>query len=312
VCLLFASGAFGLTLTTYGLAGPLDPRYVPYGGPTSLPDGLPWGSYATWWHDGGAPYPPGTLNSDANDDPPNVYPDKNHNVSSWNDVIAPPDQVNSYMRRLDSFNIPTIMSTAPYGSIFGDYVIGEYQPVLDPDPPPNGHIFPEGTQGRPLDFQGDNGLSGLTFTDVKDEMLVQFFSCDKNDGYINVIVNGVSVANIDTWCQGWWYFVLSGLGSTAPNTVTLETRYNFETQTSIPSPHINTLDLNTSSQNWQHYLPTLPGGGPNPLYPNPDDFHIFYIAYNYVETPEPATLTLLGLGLAGSAWLRYAKRRRTK
>jgi hypothetical protein len=301
VCLFFSGGAFGWVITDNGLVRPTDTvRYVPFGVPGDWEAGKwPTGSYRTWWHDGGAPY--GHLNSEANDDYDNK-PDKNHDVSSWNDIVAPPAKVNSYMRRLDSTAIPGILKSASWGAIFGDYENGAYQDLRGaPD-----HTFPEGTQGTPLHFHGENQASGVVFYDVKDEMLVQFFSCDKNDGYMEVLVNGVSVDNIDTWCQGWWYFVLSGLGPTAPNTVMLRTRYDPIGHTSIESPHINTLDLDNLSQNWLHRLPG------DVDYPKPDDFHIFYIAYNYVQVPEPATLTLLGVGLAGSAWLRHVRRRRMR
>jgi len=301
VCLFFSSGAFGWVITDNGLVRPTNVvRYVPFGTPGDWPNGIPpTGSYTTWWHDGGAPY--GPLNSQANDDC-NVFPDKNHDVSSWNDVVAPPAKVNSYMRRLDSTAMPTILSSVSWGSIFGEYKMGAYQDLRGaPD-----HFFPEGTQGTPLHILGNNMASGVVFYDVKDEMLVQFFSSDKNDGYVEVLVNGTSVDNIDTWCQGWWYFVLSGLGPTAPNTVMLRTRYDTVRHTSTESPHINTLDLDNGSENWLHRVPGDAG------YPKPDDFHLFYIAYNFVELPEPATLTLLGVGLAGSACLRYVRRRRVR
>jgi hypothetical protein len=307
VCLLLSNVAFGLTLTTSGIALPSDSRYVAYGTPGSPPDVAPTGSYLTWWHDGGAPYLPGNLTTDANDDF-NYFPDKNHDVTSWNQQIAPPSLISSYTRVLD--NAQVIVSS-PYAHLFGDYSIGGYQDLRSA----TDHVFPDGTQGAPLEFHGDNGngsalfnhVSGVTFDDVKDSMLVAFFSSDKNDGFINVMVNGVSIDNIDTWCQGWWYFTLSGMDATAPNKVTLETRYNYDNSSIIPSPHINTLDLDNTSDNWKHILPGQEG------YPYPDDFHIFYIAYNPTSNvPEPVTLTLFGLGVAGSAWLRYAKRRRAK
>lgn len=295
VCLLFSASASAWVITDNGLVRPAGPGYVPLGTPGNIGGGVPpTGSYMTWWHDGGPPHG-GTI---ANDDC-NVFPDKNHDVSSWADVIVPTSVVNSYMRRLDSTAIPGTLASASYGDLFGDWVMGDYQDLRSA----TDHVFPEGTQGTPLHIVGDNQMSGVVFYDVKDALLAQFFSCDKNDGYMEVVLNGVVIDRIDTWTQGWWYFELTGLNPNVADTVMLRTYFDNGAGTSIPSAHINTLDLNAGSENWLHRLPGNAG------YPNPDDFHIFYIAYNYIEVPEPATIMLLGTGLAAGAWLRRRRRR---
>ena len=295
-CLLFSTGAYahrnaavdidhsfalpgGYTLNTYGYYLPTDPGYVDY-----------IGSQSTWWNSG--PAGAGYQEIDF----------KNQDAPQFTTTVASPSLVSTYTTDLTSADINSFKTTPmPYANLFGNYYKGD---VLDMTAATD-YVFPSATAGTPFDFQGTPGPSGIRFTDVKDSMLVQFFSDDKNDGYVNIAVNGVPLINLDTWEQGWWYFVLSGLGP-GPNTVTLSTLWNSDNNSSIPSPHINTVDLNSTSDNWLHRLPGDPG------YPNPDDFHVFFIAYDPVSTPEPATLMLFGLGLAGSACLRYMKRRRTK
>ena len=245
------------------------------------------GSYNTWWHSGPA----------AGDYVPNV---KNHQVGQFTETVAPTALVNSYGRKLTAEEINALGTTpVPYADIFGTYSLGPYQDLSGA----TDHYFPPETAGKPIDFIGTHEASGVRFTDVADEMLVQFLSSDKNDGWIEVVVNDCVVMRLDTWCQGWWYFKLSGLDAETADTVELRTYWDETENISIPSPHINTLDLKSTSENWMHMLPGDEG------YPLPDDFHIFFIAYNPVEVPEPATLVLLGAGVVAGAWMRRRKRR---
>lgn len=242
------------------------------------------GSANTWWHSGPA----------AGDFNPNV---KNHQVGQFTETVAPASLVSSYMRELDAAELVAVLPTVSYGDIFGSYILGEYQDLSGA----TDHYFPPETAGTPLHIKGNTGPSGLAFYDVADNMLVQFLSSDKNDGWIEIVVNDNVIQRLDTWCQGWWYFTLSGLDPEVADTVELRTYWDPGDNTSIPSPHINTLDLNSSSENWWHRMPG------DADYPLPDDFHIFFVAYNHI--PEPATFVLVGTGLMVGAWLRRRRRR---
>lgn len=282
VYLIQPAGAFGALIETFGYIGPGDLGYVDFAG-----------SAATWWHDGGPPLGPTTPN-----DTIEVPPDKNHDVGQFTETVASPALVSTYMRHIDAVDMIATLGAAPWGEAFGEYSLGDFQDLSGA----TDHYFPPETTGTPLHFLGENGPSGVRFFDVKDEMLVQFFSSDKNDGWIEVVVNDEVIARYDTWTEGWWYFRLYDLDPDVADTVELRTRFDNSAGTSIPSLHLNTLDLNPNSQNWDHLLPGDEG------YPSPDDFHIFFVAYNHV-VPEPATLTLLGIGVSG---LAYCKKRRMR
>lgn len=250
-------------------------------------------SLKTWWHDGGAPT--GTTPNDSID----IFPDKNHDVSSFTMTVASPALQSSYARQLSSTDLYGWQSAPPsYGAIYGNFELGDTEDyTADPQ-------FPAATIGRPLWFYGD-GPSGLVFKDVKDEMLVQFFSSDKNDGFIEVLVDNVLTGRLDTWCQGWWYLQVKDMSpATGPHTVELRTSYDFLNGHGNPSDHVNTLDLNPTSENWLHKMPGDAG------YPIPDDFHIFLVDYNPVEIPEPATLSLVALG--GLMTAGYIRRKRSR
>jgi len=285
VCLFLPAGVFGTLIEDNGYIGPGDPGYVGY---------LP--SLDTWWHDGGPPLGPTTP-----DDSVDVFPDKNHDVGQFTETVARPSLVNSYARKLGPDELVSMLPTVAWGDIFGDYWMGEYLDLTGA----TDHYFPPGTAGKPLHFVGDNQASGVRFYDVKDEMLVQFFSSDKNDGWIEIVLNGTVIMRYDTWCEGWWYFRLYDLDPNVADNVELRTWWDdVNDNGSIPSIHINTLDLNPNSENWAHLLPTDEG------YPWPDDFHIFYIAYNPVQIPEPTTMTLVAVGLGGAVYWKRRKGRR--
>ena len=287
VCFILSTGAFGVLIETFDHIGPGDPGYVGLG---SAPYA---GSYATWWHDGGAPI--AGLPNDTVD----VYPDKNHHVGQFTETVLDNASRDSYMRVLQAEQLVSVLPGASYGDIFGQYTLGEFQDLSAA----TDHYFPPETTGRPVHFHGEDGQSGVAFYDVADEMVVQFFSSDKNDGYIEILVNDSVVGRLDTWCQGWWYFKLSDMNPEVADNVVLRTWFNFDNNASYPSPHINTLDLNSNSQNWLHRMPG------DADYPTPDDFHIFFVAYDYVGVPEPATFALVASGIAAIGWLRRRRRR---
>lgn len=251
-------------------------------------------SQDTWWHDGGAPT--GTTPNDSTD----VFPDKNHDVASFTTVVASLALQNSYARQLTAADLFGWVSAPPsYGAIFGNVELGDpenYTTATD-------HYFPPETAGQPLWVYGDS-QSGIVFKDVKDEMLVQFFSDDKNDGFVEVLVDNALIGSFDSWCQGWWYLQVTGMDpATGPHTVELRTSYDFANGHANGSGHVNTLDLNPTSENWLHKMPGDPG------YPIPDDFHLFFVDYNnFVVAPEPATMSLMALGLAAGGW--WMRRRR--
>lgn len=216
-----------------------------------------------------------------------IYPNKNHNVASWTgDVLTDFSAYGSGKLEAESI----ALGLAPGVSIVGDYELGVFQAGFTED----GYTYPGGT---PVYFQGGTPGSGLVFSNVKDRLAVQFFSSDKNDGYVELWVNGEFVTRYDSWCQGWWWLEVTNLNPEAADVVELRTSVQ-------GGPHLNTLNLNASSENWMRVRPGQTG------YPQPDDFHVDYVAYTPFElVPEPGSLLLV---LSGSAILGWARRRRAQ